>query len=104
MAARITPKEERLLRKALVRMNVQAWGIAIGMLLGLGLLLATIVLVVRGGDNVGSHLGLLRVYFPGYSVSYLGGLIGFVYAFVVGYAIGRTIVVVYNKLLDVMEP
>lgn len=103
MATRITPKEEQVLRKALARMNVQAWGMAVGTVLGLGLLIATVVLVVRGGDEVGSHLGLLRVYFPGYSVSYVGSVIGFVYAFVVGYAIGRTIVVIYNKLVDVME-
>ena len=103
MVARMTPKEEQALRKALVRMNEQAWGIAGGLLLGLGLFLATLVLVVRGGDRVGSHLSLLRVYFPGYSVSYTGSLIGFVYAFVLGYAIGRTIVVVYNGLVDAME-
>jgi hypothetical protein len=103
MAVRMTPKEEQALRKALVHMNVQAWGIAVGLLLGLGLFLATLVLVVRGGDRVGSHLSLLRVYFPGYSVSFAGSLIGFVYAFVLGYAIGRTIVVVYNRLVDAME-
>jgi hypothetical protein len=103
MAARLTPNEEQGLRKALLRMNLQAWGIAGGLLLGLGLCVATLVLVVRGGDHVGSHLSLLRVYFPGYSVSYAGSLIGFVYAFVLGYAIGRTIVVLYNWLVDVME-
>ena len=103
MDTRITPKEEQVLRKALVRMNLQAWGMAVGLLLGVGLMLATIALVVRGGDSMGSHLGLLRVYFPGYSVSYVGSLIGFVYAFVIGYAIGRTIVVIYNKLVDVVD-
>ena len=99
----ITQREEQVLRKALVRMNLQAWGIALGMMFGVGLMLATIVLVVRGGDRVGSHLSLLRVYFPGYSVSYLGSLIGFVYAFVLGYALGRTIVVIYNRLVSAME-
>jgi hypothetical protein len=86
-----------------VRMNEQAWGIAFGLVLGLGLLLATIILIAKGGEPVGPHLGLLGVYFPGYSVSYLGSLIGFIYLFVIGYAIGRTIVVVYNRLIDVIE-
>jgi hypothetical protein len=104
MAARLTPTEEQGLSKALLRMNLQAWGIAGGLLFGLGLCLATLVLVVRGGDHVGPHLNLLGLYFPGYSVSYAGSLIGFVYAFVLGYAIGRTIVVIYNWLVDLMEP
>jgi NhaP-type Na+/H+ or K+/H+ antiporter len=97
------PDERKVVRKVLVRMNQQAWGIAFGLVLGLGLFLATIILLTKGGERVGPHLGQLRVYFPGYSVSYVGSVIGFVYAFVVGYAIGRTIVVVYNRLVDAMK-
>ena len=100
--APIRPEEEQLIRKALVRMNEQAWGIAIGLLLGVGLLLATIILVAKGGELVGPHLGLLGIYFPGYSVSYVGSVVGFVYAFVVGYAIGRTIGAIYNRLVNAM--
>lgn len=97
------PDEQQAVQKVLVRMNEQAWGIAVGLLLGVGLLLATIILIVRGGENVGPHLALLSVYFPGYSVSYAGSVVGFVYAFVVGYAIGRTIVVIYNRLVNAMD-
>jgi hypothetical protein len=82
----------------MLRINEQGWGIAIGMALGLGLFIATNFLIIRGGDSVGQHLSLLGVYFPGYRVTFLGSLIGFVYAFVLGYGIGRTIAVVYNKL------
>jgi hypothetical protein len=71
-----------------------------GLLLGAGLFLATNLLVVRGGENVGQHLGLLSVYLPGYSVSFVGSLIGFVYAFVGGYALGRIIGSVYNRLVN----
>jgi len=96
----IDPNEEQALNRAMLRMNEQGWGIAIGLLLGLGLFIATNVLVVRGGDHVGQHLGLLYVYFPGYRVSFLGSLIGFVYAFVVGYGIGRTVGALYNRLVE----
>jgi NhaP-type Na+/H+ or K+/H+ antiporter len=99
----IRPDDEQIVQKVLVRMNEQAWGIAFGLVLGLGLLLATIILIAKGGEPVGPHLGLLSVYFPGYSVSYLGGVIGFIYLFVIGYAIGRTIVVVYNRLVEAIE-
>jgi hypothetical protein len=47
---------------------------------------------------VGAHLGLIGVYFPGYSVSWVGACVGFVYAFVAGYAVGRTVATVYNKM------
>jgi hypothetical protein len=98
MSHRIGREEEQALRRAMLRINEQGWGIAIGMVLGLGLFAATIILVLRGGESVGQHLSLLGVYFPGYRVTYLGSVIGFVYAFVLGYGIGRTIAVVYNRL------
>ena len=91
--------EARALRTALARLNARAWGIAIGLLLGGGLFLATIILVAKGGPDVGKHLVLLRAYFPGYSVTVLGSFIGFVYGFVLGYAIGRVIGTVYNRLV-----
>jgi hypothetical protein len=81
-----------------MRLNAQAWGIAFGFLFGIGLFLATIVLVVKGGENVGQHLGLLSVYLPGYRVTVAGAFLGFAYMFVIGYALGRLIGVVYNRL------
>jgi hypothetical protein len=96
MADRLTPQEVRALKKTLARANEQGWGIALGLMGGLGLLLATVVLVIKGGPNPGPHLSLLGVYFPGYRVTWVGAFIGFVYAFVGGYAVGRTIATIYN--------
>ncbi|MEO5800907.1 MAG: hypothetical protein ABIZ70_12320 [Gemmatimonadales bacterium] len=92
----LTKEEEREVRRAILRLNSQAWGVSFGMLLGLGLFIATVVLVVKGGDNVGAHLNLLSVYFPGYRVTWPGAFLGFVYAFVLGYALGRIVGTVYN--------
>jgi len=83
-------------RKRILRMDATIWGITGGFLCGLGLFAATIILVIRGGLQVGKHLNLLRHYFPGYSVSYLGSLLGFVYAFVVGFVVTWLFVSVYN--------
>lgn len=93
--------DQQVLRRTLLRINAQAWGIAMGFLLGVGLFTATLILVVRGGEHVGRHLALLSVYFPGYSVSFGGSLIGFVYAFVLGYGLGRLIGTVYNRFARV---
>ena len=99
MNEKLTPQEVQLIKKALARASQQGWGVAIGTLCGLGLFVATIWLVIKGGPNPGAHLRLLAVYFPGYQISVLGSFIGFVYAFVGGYAVGRTIAAIYNQLL-----
>ena len=95
--------QETSVRKAVLRLNAQAWGMAFGAIFGLGLFFATVFLVARGGEHVGAHLSLLRVYFPGYSVSVIGSFVGFVYAFVVGYATGRLIGGIYNRLTDAVS-
>src|SRR5262245_51473334 len=85
---------------AIRRLNGRAWGIALGLLAGGGLFIATNVLVIKGGPNMGQHLRLLSVYFPMYRVTFFGSLIGFVYAFVVGYGLGRIVGTVYNRLVS----
>jgi hypothetical protein len=80
-------------------LNGRAWGIAMGLLLATGLFLATNILVLKGGPNVGQHLKLLAVYFPGYRVTFIGSLIGAVYSFVLGYGLGRLIGIVYNQMV-----
>src|SRR5688572_25803440 len=92
-------QEDIALQDAMLRLNGRAWGIAIGLLFGLGLFVATNVLVIRGGPQVGPHLSLLSIYLPGYSVTFLGSVIGFVYLFVIGYAVGRLIGAAYNKMI-----
>lgn len=86
------------LESTLLKINTKAWGIAFGLLLGGGLFVATNLLVLRGGETVGPHLSLLGVYLPGYSVSFVGSLIGFVYMFVIGYGMGRILGSVYNRI------
>lgn len=86
------------LAQAVLRLNATAWGIAFGLLGGLGLFVATLFLVIKGGEHVGEHLALLGVFFPGYRVTTGGAFIGFVYGFVTGYGVGWVIGGVYNRL------
>jgi hypothetical protein len=99
----LNAEEDRILRKTVVRMHEQGWGIAFGLVLGLGLFIATNFLVMKGGERVGPHLSLLSIYFPGYSVTFLGSLVGFVYAFVLGYGAGRVIATIYNRQTALMH-
>ena len=98
-AGGLTPDEQRALERALVRVNEHAWGIALGLLCGIGLFLATAILVARGGPTVGPHLSLLGIYLPGYRVTWMGALLGFVYGLAGGYATGWVIGAIYNKLV-----
>lgn len=92
----LTADENRELRRAIRRLNAQAWGVSFGLLFGITLFAATMVLVIKGGPNVGQHLSLLAVYFPGYRVTTAGAFLGFVYAFVLGYALGKIVGLIYN--------
>lgn len=94
----MTAPSSSTVQASLLRLNARAWGISMGLLLGSGLFLATMFLVIRGGSNVGQRLGLLRIFFPGYSVTLVGAFVGFIYAFVLGYGLGRIIGSVYNRL------
>jgi hypothetical protein len=98
MGSATTTGREAAAETYALRLNGRAWGIALGLVFGLGLFAATNVLVIRGGPGVGTHLRLLSTYFPFYDVTVLGSLIGFVYAFVVGYATGRIVCAVYNRV------
>ena len=99
MQEQLASDELRQVRKTLLRMNEQGWGIAFGLLLGLTLFAATNFLVLKGGEVVGPHLALLSNFLPGYRVTFVGSVIGFVYAFVLGYGFGRTVSVIYNRLV-----
>jgi hypothetical protein len=75
----------------LQRVGARAWGVATGLMLGGALFIATVVLVLKGGVDKGAHLGRLSQVLPGYDVTVGGAFIGFMYAFVVGYALGRVL-------------
>src|SRR5260370_7080756 len=81
-------QEEEQLDKAVVLLNAKLFGIVLGILLGTGLFLATNFLVLKGGEHVGAHLGLLANFFPGYRVPFLGSIIGFCYPFLLGFLRG----------------
>ena len=99
MKRELSENEEQAIRRAFERTSEQGWGLALGLLASLGLFLATVILVAKGGVDVGKHLRLLSVYLPGYSVTWTGAFIGAAYMFFLGYGAGRTIATIYNKMV-----
>jgi hypothetical protein len=86
-----------------LRLNAVVQGLAAGMLAGVGLFLSTNWLVLKGGRVVGPHLSLLGQYFIGYRVSFVGSLIGFVYAFVCGFVGAYSVARLYNWFVDLID-
>ena len=71
-----------------MKLDRVAFGLSLGTLSGLVLFLATLILVLKGGDVVGPRLALLSYYLPGYSVSAEGSFVGLFYGFIAGFSGG----------------
>ena len=95
MAEESKPLEEIVLTR-LARLNATVQGIVCGTLLGGAIFVATNWLVLKGGTHVGPHLILLAQFFIGYSVTFVGSLIGFGYGFVTGFVAGYVVATLYN--------
>ena len=91
---------EEIVRARAVRLSATMQGLVTGLVAGLGLFVATNWLVLKGGPMVGPHLALLGQFFIGYTVTFVGSLIGFAYAFVTGYVLGYAVARIYNWVLD----
>jgi len=89
--------EEKLFSGVLL-LNAKVVGMALGVILGLGIFVATNWLVIKGGERVGPHLILLSQYFIGYKVTFLGSLIGAAYGFTLGTICGGLIGWIYNRI------
>jgi hypothetical protein len=88
--------EEEVLETYVGKLNGHVWGVSLALILGLVLFAATNFLVIKGGPNVGQHLGILSQYFYGYSVTFVGSLIGAAWAMVFGYVVARLVCGIYN--------
>lgn len=92
--------EDRLLRIAVVRLRSRVLAMVSATLGGTSLFIATAWLLVRGGPNVGLHLGLLGNFLPGYSVSWPGAFLGLFYGAVIGGVLGWSVAQVYNRVSE----
>lgn len=90
---------EQVLERAVLRLNANILGLVLGIIAGLIIFAATNFLILKGGDVVGPHLGLLRAFFPFYSVTFVGSIVGFFWGLVSGYVAGFVIGSIYNLVV-----
>ena len=98
MADHAPAEEARLLGAAIARLRAGILALVFGFATGTGLALATLWLVIRGGEAVGPNLALLANYFPGYTVTWHGSLLGFLYGWLLGAVFGWTMAWIYNRV------
>jgi hypothetical protein len=99
----VEPREREMIRAAVARLRAGITAVVFGMVCGLGLFVATIWLLIRGGPFVGKTLGLLGNYFPGYSVTWAGAVIGLVYGIAFGAVVGWSTASIYNSITELRE-
>jgi protoporphyrinogen oxidase len=94
---------EELIRDAFARYDAVALGAAVGAVAGGTLFLATALLLLRGGANVGANLSLLGNYLFGFEMTWAGALAGLLEVGVYGFAFGWLLAKLINFVIAAEE-
>ena len=105
--AKISDLDEKVLFSSVLRLKSKVFGLVLGLLCGSAIFIATNWLLLKGGHEtetgayvVGPHLELLGQFFPGYHVSFMGSVIGFLYGFACGTIAGSAVGAIYNVIVN----
>jgi hypothetical protein len=88
-----------IVQDAFARYHPLALGVAFGSTLGVTLFVATVVLVLKGGEVVGPNFSLLNNYFIGYSVTWSGALVGLLEGAAIGFGGGYFLAWLINSVV-----
>ncbi len=92
---------ERELTCMIAHLDGAVLALVFGLIAGVGLFAMTAILVVEAGPDTGAHLRLLSNYFCGYSVTWRGAFIGFLWASALGASAGWVIGYLYNRVASI---
>lgn len=104
----VQEKKEEKLFSGVVQLKSKVIGLILGLFLGLSMFIMTNV-ICRGESAVNERgeyiidpiLYLLSQIFVGYSCSFLGSIIGFLYGFAIGTISGAVMAWIYNKIVEI---
>ena len=97
----IEESEDTVIEVAFAKIDPLALGVAVGVVSGLGVFMASAILLLKGGPVVGPRLSLLGNYFFGYDITWGGAFLGLLEAGVVGFAVGSLAAGLRNWALKV---
>ncbi|MCA9954228.1 MAG: NAD(P)/FAD-dependent oxidoreductase [Anaerolineales bacterium] len=72
---------------AVPKLDPLSLGMSLGVVIGLAFLATTLFVLLRGGD-IGTTMTLLSQFYPGYTVTAVGSLVGLGYGFFTGFSLG----------------
>ena len=96
-------QEWQAIGQAIARLRASVMAVTFGIAGALTLFTATAWLIIQGPadgqQHIGPTLGLLNNYFPGYSVTWSGAIIGAIYGALCGSAAGFFLAHIYNRIV-----
>ena len=101
VAEAIEESEDNVIEAAFAKIDPLALGLAVGVVSGLGIFMASAVLLLRGGPVVGPRLSLLGNYLFGFEVTWTGAVIGLFEGGMWGFAVGALAAWLRNRALKV---
>ena len=93
--------DDQLIEVAFAKIDPLALGVAIGVVSGFGIFMASAILLLKDGPKVGSMLSLLGNYLWGFEVTWTGALIGLFEGCLVGFVVGILAATLRNWTLQV---
>jgi hypothetical protein len=84
----IEESEDRVIEIAFAKIDPLALGVAVGVVSGLGIFVASAILLLRSGPVVGPTLSLLGNYLFGFEVTWAGAVVGLFEGGMFGFAMG----------------
>jgi len=92
---------DRVIAAAFAKIDPLAMGIALSVVSGLGVFMATAILLLRGGPAVGPTLSLIGNYLLGFEVTWTGAVIGLLEGGMWGFALGAIAAGLRNSALKI---
>ena len=89
---------EDLIDVVFAKIHNVSLGLSLGIVCGVLLSGVTLLLAVRSDFGLTSYFQLLSNYFPGYTVTTKGSLVGLVYGFLSGFIIGWLLAIIRNSV------
>ena len=80
--------DDSIIETSFAKIDPFAWGVAVGLVSGVGLTFATAILLIKGREHGGQTLSLLGNHLPGFEVTWTGAVIGSLELGLMGFGLG----------------